>query len=291
MAEGRRGLGRGLSALIDEAESRGEPGRTASGIRELPIELIHRNHDQPRRHFDEVELDELAASVRQKGVLQPILVRPMPPAIDEYQIVAGERRWRAAQRAGLHVVPVIIKEMTDLEVLEIALIENIQRTDLGALEEARGYAALVERFARTHEAVATIVGKSRSHIANTLRLLRLPETVQHHLETGRLSAGHARALIDHPEAEALAQRIITSGLNVRQTEILARAGPPKPRARKVDLDAAGDADTRSLENDLSDVLGLEVAILDKDGAGELRVRYRTLEQLDDLCRRLTRPPT
>jgi ParB family chromosome partitioning protein len=258
-------------------------------IRETPIELLHANPDQPRRVFAEADMDELAGSIKQRGVLQPILVRPIPGSGSEYQIVAGERRWRAAQRAGLHLVPIVVRELNDLESLEIALIENIQRTDLGALEEARGYAALIDRFSHSQAAVATIVGKSRSHIANTLRLLRLPQAVRDHLEAGWLSAGHARALIDHEAAETLAERIVALGLNVRQAEALARA-PTKGKSGKVAAVAAGDADTRSLEHDLSEVLGLEVEIRDKNGAGEVRVRYQSLEQLDDLCRRLTRPP-
>jgi ParB family chromosome partitioning protein len=285
MAEGRRGLGRGLSALLDEAETVGASGRPV-GAREIPIEFLRRNPDQPRRSFAEPELDELAQSIREKGVLQPILVRPMPGESAEYQVVAGERRWRAAQRAGLHSVPAIVRDLGDLEVLEIALIENIQRADLGPLEEARGYATMIDRFSRTQDSVAAMVSKSRSHVANTLRLLRLPPAVQEHLEAGRLTSGHARALVDHTAAETLAARIIALGLSVRQAEVLARrdaktATPRSGRGR------AADADTRALENDLSEVLGLAVAILDKGGTGELRVHYQNLEQLDDLCRRLT----
>jgi ParB family chromosome partitioning protein len=288
MAEGRRGLGRGLSALLGEAESASTPeGRRAAGAQEIAIELIRRNPDQPRRVFGEDELDELAASIRQRGIIQPILVRPLPDHPGEYQIVAGERRWRAAQRAGLHLVPALVRDLDELEVMEIALIENIQRADLNALEEARGYAAMMKRFSRSQETIAGIVGKSRSHVANTLRLIRLPQAVQDHLEAGRLSAGHARALLDLDEAEAIAQDIVRRGLNVRQTEAIAkrlRAGP----VRKAPQPPGKDADTRALENDLSETLGLSVEILDAGGAGELRIAYKTLEQLDDLCRRLTR---
>jgi ParB family chromosome partitioning protein len=286
----RRGLGRGLAALFGESETGRAPGRPGFVIRETPIELLYANPDQPRRVFADSELDELAGSIKQRGVLQPILVRPIPGSGSEYQIVAGERRWRAAQRAGLHLVPIVVRELNDLESLEIALIENIQRTDLGALEEARGYAALIDRFCHSQGAVATIVGKSRSHIANTLRLLRLPQAVRDHLEAGRLSAGHARALIDHEAAEMLAERIVSRGLNVRQAEALARAGPRKGKSAEGTAEPAADADTRSLEHDLSEMLGLEVVIRDKNGAGEVRVRYQSLEQLDDLCRRLTRAP-
>jgi ParB family chromosome partitioning protein len=288
MAEGRRGLGRGLSALLGETESASTPeGRRAAGAQEIAIGLIRRNPDQPRRVFGEDELDELAASIRQRGIIQPILVRPLPDYPGEYQIVAGERRWRAAQRAGLHLVPALVRDLDELGVMEIALIENIQRADLNALEEARGYAAMMKRFNRSQETIAGIVGKSRSHVANTLRLIRLPRAVQDHLEAGRLSAGHARALLDLDEAEAIAQDIVRRGLNVRQTEAIAkrlRAGPVK----KAPQPPGKDADTRALENDLSETLGLSVEILDAGGAGELRIAYKTLEQLDDLCRRLTR---
>ena len=297
MAEGRRGLGRGLSALLDEAQSASTPeGRRAVGALDIPIELIRRNPDQPRRAFGAEEMDELAASIRKRGVLQPILVRPLPDTDGEYQIVAGERRWRAAQLAELRAIPALVRDLDDLEVAQVALIENIQRTDLNALEEARGYAAIQERSPYSVETIAAFVGKSRSHVANTLRLLRLPQAVQDHLEAGRLTAGHARSLLDLDEAEELAERIIARGLNVRQTEALARrvrAAPPgsEPLAggRRARTAAKKDADTRALESDLAEVLGLEVEILDAGGAGELRIRYATLEQLDDLCRRLSRP--
>jgi ParB family chromosome partitioning protein len=288
MAEGRRGLGRGLSALLDEAEAASSPeGRRAAGALDVPIELIRPNPDQPRRAFDTAEMAELASSIRQRGLLQPILARPAPGAPGEYQIVAGERRWRAAQLAGLHAVPVLIRDLSDLEVMEVALIENLQRTDLNALEEARGYAAMLERHPRSQEEIADVVGKSRSHVANTLRLLRLPPAVRDHLEAGRLSAGHARPLLDLADAEDLAERIIERGLNVRQAEALARqsrgaGGKPARPAR------GGDADTRMLESDLSEALGLTVKIRDSGGSGEVRIAYGNLEQLDDVCRRLTR---
>ena len=306
MAESRRGLGRGLSALLDEVgaaevpatpEARAAAGPApaapaVSGALDAPIELIRRNPEQPRRVFAQAELDELAASVKEKGVIQPILVRAMPGAPGEYQIVAGERRWRAAQLAGLHSVPVLVRELSDAEVMEIALIENVQRADLNPIEEAQAYQTMAQRFSHTQDALARIVGKSRSHVANTMRLLRLPAPVIEHLEAGRLTAGHARALLDVEGAEALAQRIVDQGLNVRQTEVLARqageaggggkaaTAPRKPKGK--------DADTRALEADLAEVLGLDVEIRDAGGAGELRIRYATLEQLDDLCRRLTR---
>ena len=289
MAEGRRGLGRGLSALLDEAEAATtQEGRRAAGALDLPIEIIRPNPGQPRRAFDSEELAELAASIRERGVIQPILVRPSPKGAGEYQIIAGERRWRAAQLAGLHAIPALVRDVADLEVMEIALIENIQRADLNALEEARGYGAMIERFNRSQDAIAGVVGKSRSHVANTLRLLRLPGPVQAHLAAGRLSAGHARALLDLDEAVAVAEDIIRKGLNVRQTEALAkslRAGSGAPRRPAV---ARKDADTRALEHDLGDVLGLRVDIRDMGGAGEVRIFYRSLEQLDDLCARLNR---
>jgi ParB family chromosome partitioning protein len=291
MAEGRRGLGRGLSALLEEAQAATtQEARRAAGVQELPIELVRRHAEQPRRHFDAEALQELAESIRERGIIQPILVRPLADAPGEYQIVTGERRWRAAQLAGLHAIPALVRELDDLEVVELALIENIQRADLNALEEARGYAVIIKRFNRTHEAIAGIVGKSRSHVANTLRLMRLPQSVQDHLEGGRLTAGHARALLDVDGSEALAERVIRSGLNVRQTEALAkraRSVGPAPVARRA---KSKNSDAAALESDLSEVLGLKVAIRDAGGEGEMRIAYKSLEQLDDLCARLMRAP-
>jgi ParB family chromosome partitioning protein len=290
MAEGRRGLGRGLSALLDEVQSVSTAeGRRAAGVLDVAIELIHPNPAQPRRAFGPEELEELAASIRQRGVLQPILVRPLPGEPGQYQIVAGERRWRAGQQAGLRAIPALVRDLGDQEVMEVALIENIQRADLNAVEEARAYEAISLRFERNPEIIAKVVGKSRSHVANTMRLLRLPDAVREHLEAGRLTAGHARALLELDDAEALAERVIKQGLNVRQTEAVARAarlgrGPTGPGARSK---APRSADTVALEGDLEDVLGLKVQILDRGDGGELRLSYSTLEQLDDLCRRLT----
>lgn len=294
MAEGRRGLGRGLSALLGETEADMVEGVVAPGraAQETPIELIVRNPDQPRRQFGEADLVELADSIREKGVLLPILVRPAPGLPGQFQIVAGERRWRAAQRVGLKTLPVIVRELDDLAVLEIAIIENVQRADLNAIEEALGYKALIERFGRTQDAVAQTVGKSRSHVANVLRLLGLPQEVQDLLASGQLSAGHARAIASTKDPLRLAQQIVAEGLSVRAAEALARKttddASPKPGAKGQARAASKDADTRALESDLSEVLGLEVEIMDRGGVGEVRLHYATLEQLDDLCRRLTR---
>lgn len=288
-AVGRRGLGRGLSALLEETGPAPAEGPPAGTGRETPIELLRRNPDQPRKTFDETDLDELANSIRERGVLQPILVRPAPGAPGEFQIVAGERRWRAAQRVGLHTVPVLVRTLDDGEVAEISIIENVQRADLNPLEEALGYKSLLDRFGRTQDAIARVVGKSRSHIANALRLLNLPASVREHLEAGRLSAGHARAIAAAPDPEALAQAIVNGELSVRQAEALARdANPAEPAAKaRRPRGAPADADTLSLEHDLGEALGLAVKILDRNGSGEVRVRYETLDQLDGLCRKLS----
>jgi ParB family chromosome partitioning protein len=290
MAEGRRGLGRGLSALLDEVEGASTPeGRRAAGVLDLAIELIRPNPGQPRRAFGPEELAELAASIRERGVLQPILVRPMPGQEKSYQIIAGERRWRAAQQAGLRAIPALVRDLADQEVMEVALIENIQRADLNALEEARGYDALAQRFKHSPEAIAQVIGKSRSHVANTLRLMRLPPVVQEHVEQGRLTAGHARALLEVGDAVTLAERVVKQGLSVRQTETLARiAKREKGPASRGAKGAAKDTDTRSLEADLEEVLGMKVEIRHRGAAGEVRIGYATLEQLDHLCRRLSR---
>jgi ParB family chromosome partitioning protein len=278
--ETRRGLGRGLSALLGENEAGSGPG----GAREVPIELIQPNPDQPRTQFGEAELEELAQSIRRKGLLQPILLRPAPGAPSDYQIVAGERRWRAAQRAGLSTVPALVRELDDVETLEAALIENLQRADLNPLDEALAFSGLMGISAATQEQVAEAVGKSRSHVANTLRLLQLPETAQQMVRGGQLSAGHARAVLAAADPEALARRIIAENLSVREAEAAARSGAPaKPGARAA---KAKSADSLALERDLSERLGLKVEIADRDGKGEVRIRYASLEQLDHLCRKL-----
>lgn len=281
-----KGLGRGLSALLaDAGEAPEEELRAAADT--APIDLIRPNPGQPRKAFKEEELDELAASIREKGVIQPLIVRPDPNKEGAFQIVAGERRWRAAQRAQLHEVPVVIRELTDLEVLELAIIENIQRSDLNPVEEASGFAQLMEGFGHTQEKLAEAMGKSRSYIANSLRLLSLPPAVIEHLRAGRLSAGHARALITADDPEKLAEEVIAKGLSVRATEQLIKdrkAAPvrkPAPRSEK-------DADTRALEADLSANLGLKVQIDHKGAGGEVRVRYSSLDELDGLCQLLSR---
>lgn len=297
-ADRPRGLGRGLSALLGEGEEadilRGEEEAAAaqaapSGTRTLPLDLIAANPDQPRKRFSEEELAALSASIAERGVLQPILVRPAPGRAGYYQIVAGERRWRAAQRARLHEIPAVIREFTDRETLEIAIVENVQRQDLNAVEEARGYRQLIEAFGHTQEDVAQAVGKSRAHIANTLRLLALPASVLDHLEAGRLTAGHARAVVSAGDPASLAEKIIADGLSVRGAEALARKQQaPERKARAGHMEKAQkDADTRALEADLAERLGLEVEITHRGEAGVIHVHYSTLEQLDDLCRRLS----
>jgi ParB family chromosome partitioning protein len=296
-AEGRRGLGRGLSALLGENEvsatlAPDAPRPAAGSAQWVPIELLHPNPDQPRKVFSEAELDELASSIREKGVIQPLLVRPAQAA-GEYEIVAGERRWRAAQRAGARELPVVIRALADGEVLEIGIIENVQRVDLNPIEEALAYRQLMERFGRTQDAVAEVVGKSRPHVANALRLLNLPEAVQGYVLQGQMTAGHARAVLASSDPVSLARQVIDQNLSVRQAEALAKragatAGGQGPRAKAPGHTGGKDADTLALETDLSEALGLTVEILDRDGAGEMRIHYATLEQLDEVCRRLSK---
>lgn len=265
-------------------------GAQPTGVRAVPIESLKPNPDQPRKHFSAENLEELTASIRDKGVLQPILVRPQPGEDGMWQIIAGERRWRAAQAARLKAVPIIERAMDDVEVMEVAIIENVQRADLNPVEEALAYGSLMSRFGRTQDALAGVVGKSRSHVANTIRLLQLPDSVLDHVMENRLSAGHARALITAPNPEALAEQVLAKGLNVRQTEALARRaaeGPKSSKAKPV-LSGEGAADVAALEQDLADALGLKVLLSDKGGKGEITIKYGTLEQLDDLCRRLMR---
>lgn len=293
MSERQRGLGRGLSALLGENVAESAPvdgGAQPTGVRAVPIESLKPNPDQPRKQFAAEHLEELTASIRDKGVLQPILVRAQPGQDGMWQIIAGERRWRAAQAARLKFVPIIERPMDDVEVMEVAIIENVQRADLNPVEEAMAYGSLISRFGRTQDALAGVVGKSRSHVANTLRLLQLPDSVLTHVMENRLSAGHARALITAPNPEALAEQVLSKGLNVRQTEALARRASDGPKASKAKGMPSGEgaADVAALEQDLADALGLKVELTDKGGKGELTIKYATLEQLDDLCRRLMR---
>ncbi len=292
----RGNLGRGLAALFGEEEGGFGDLNEIGSAKEVPIEQIHPNANQPRRHFTEEALEELSASIRSNGVLQPILVRHHGQRPGEYEIVAGERRWRAAQRAQLHQVPVLVRDIDDGQALELALVENLQREDLSALEEADAYHHLIERFHYTQEALAKDLGKSRSHIANTLRLRALPEAVKALLERGELRAGHARALLSAEDPEALAQKIVKKRLSVRQVERLIQQekSPKAPKARRPrSMPKSGadkDPDTVALERDLSDMLGLKVTIDFHEEGGALTIRYQTLEQLDDVLRRLNQTP-
>jgi ParB family transcriptional regulator, chromosome partitioning protein len=277
-----RGLGRGLSALLgEEGPAANAAPSDASKPRTLPIAFLKPNRFQPRHDFREAEMQELAASIRERGILQPIVVRPTGQA-NSYEIVAGERRWRAAQIAKLHEVPVTVREFSDPEALEVAIVENVQRSDLNVMEEAGGYHELMTRFGHTQEQLSELIGKSRSHVANTLRLLKLPESVRILIIEGKLSAGHARTLVGLANAEEVAKEIIAGTLNVRQAEKKAR-GPKRTKGK-----VRKDADTKSMEEKLTSLLGLTV-LIDHKGArgGEISIRYKTLEQLDDVCRRLT----
>lgn len=287
---GRGGLGRGLGALLgevarDEADV-GEGGTQRAAVRMLPVGAIAPHPEQPRRHFDEAALDELAASIAERGVIQPIVVRPHG---HDYQIVAGERRWRAAQRARLHEVPVVVRDYSDADTLQIALVENIQRQDLNAIEEAEAYQRLVDEFGHTQDALAKVVHKSRSHVANLLRLLDLPAEIQARVGDGSLSMGHARAILGAADPLMLADRVVAQGLSVRQTEKLARGTrtTSRQRARPAQHEA-GSADIIALETQLADLLGLKVRIaFTPEGSGTLSLDYSTLDQLDMLCQRLS----
>lgn len=289
-----RGLGRGLSALMAEvpSETDGEkPGQKRASELNVPIERVLPNPDQPRRQFDVEKLDDLAESIREKGIIQPLIVRDDPNQKGSYQIVAGERRWRAAQKAQLHEVPVIIREFSDVEVLEVAIIENIQRADLNPVEEAAGYRQLIDRFGHTQEKLAQALGKSRSHIANQMRLLTLPADVQKLLSDGLLSAGHARALITSDNPSALAREIIKRGLSVREAERLAKtkASPKVASKQKTRRTAEKDADTVAIERDLSANLRMKVEINHSAGgeSGEVVIKYASLDDLDELCQRMS----
>ena len=289
-----RGLGRGLSALMADVNpapvsTQTEAPRNAEVL--VPIEKIVANPNQPRRQFLQEDLDDLTASIKEKGVLQPLIVRPKAGGV--YEIVAGERRWRASQAAQLHEVPVLIREYSDLEMMEVAIIENIQRSDLNAMEEAQSYKQLMEKFGHTQEKMAEALGKSRSHIANLVRLLHLPEDVQILVQERKLSAGHARALITSDNASDLARKIVKGGLSVRATEALVKkdaAGIRPAPAKKAKSAAEKDADTRALEGDLSAMLKMKVSIDHKPGgeAGSVTISYENLDQLDELCNLLSR---
>lgn len=287
----RSSLGRGLNALFGETPEEfgtAEPSRQPKAV---PIEFVHPGKFQPRKRFDPEAIQALVESVRERGILQPLLVRRHPDAPTDYEIIAGERRWRAAQLAGLHEVPVVIRELSDREALEIALIENIQRQDLSPLEEADGYRRLMDEFGHTQENLASAIGKSRSHIANMLRLLSLPEGLKDLLNDGQLTAGHARALLGVPDPDALARVVVAKGLNVRQTEQLAReanAGAAAAQARAVGRSsAAKDPDTLALEKEMTNRLGLTVRIDQKGSGGTLTIQYGTLDQLDAVLQRLS----
>ncbi|MEM7661317.1 MAG: ParB/RepB/Spo0J family partition protein [Pseudomonadota bacterium] len=306
MMEDRRSrpsrLGKGLSALIGEVEAvaPSQPAPTQSTTEvaagdapaSVAINRIMPNPSQPRRTFDQDELEELADSIRTRGVLQAILVRPDPKGGQGYQIIAGERRWRAAKLAGLQSIPAVVRDADELELLEVGIIENVQRSDLNPMEEAEAYGALMKRFGRTQESLAESVGKSRAHIANTLRLLKLSESAREHLRNGRISAGHARAALGGEDPDSLIDQAVSKSLSVRDVEALARlskgALPPRPSSpNATSIRRVKDVDTEALEADLVRTLGLSVDIRHQGEGGELRIKYRDLEQLDDVCRRLT----
>lgn len=291
----RTNLGRGLAALFgEESEDYASLDKVRS-TKTVPIEHLRPGRYQPRHHFDAEAVNALAESIKAQGILQPILVRRVPDRPDEFEIVAGERRWRAAQIAKLHEVPVLIRDLTDAESLELAIVENVQRQDLTPLEEAEGYRRLVDEFQHTQEDLARTVGKSRSHIANTLRLLGLPDSIKTLLQEGKLSAGHARALLGCENAQALADKIVRQGLNVRQAEKLVQdAKSSGSTTRKAKRPAADhppkDTDTLALERDLTALLGLKVSINFQGSGGSLTIHYKTLEQLDDVLHRLNQMP-
>ncbi len=290
MSAQKKRLGRGLAALIGDDVAEERVARDTRGMRTVAVADLVPGPFNPRRHFDEEELAELAASIAEKGLLQPILVRPGEGGM--YEIVAGERRWRAAQKAGVHEVPVIVRALSESEALEVALIENVQRSDLNPLEEAQGYARLIEQFGYTQQQLAEIIGKSRSHVANTLRLLNLPEQVREMVRAGELSAGHARALVAVADAEELARKIARLGLSVREAERLAQEHAEKDDGREApsSTSAGGgkrdDANVRALVRELEEALGVAVDIRPGRRGGRITLRYDSLEQLDDICRRL-----
>jgi ParB family chromosome partitioning protein len=286
--EARSRLGRGLASLIGDVGGEAAHVERTRAQRKVAIEFLKPNPRNPRRVFSDVELGELADSIRQHGVIQPIVVRPVKGAQDRYEIIAGERRWRAAQSAGLHEVPIVPVDVSDSVALEIAIIENVQREGLNAMEEARGYHALASEFKRSPDDIAKTVGKSRSHVANMMRLTKLPDDVQALIAAGELSAGHARALIGVPDPSTAAKRIVAEGLNVRQAEALAHEeGVPERKPQKAPADKAQkDPDTLALEKRVSDALGLAVTVDHKNPGGVVQIRYRDLDQLDAILKRL-----
>jgi len=284
--DGRSRLGRGLAALMGDvsAEATTTPERARSQ-RRVPIEHLRPNPRNPRRNFSDAELDELAASIKERGIIQPVVVRPVRGVKDAYEIIAGERRWRAAQRAALHEIPIVPFEASDSEALELAVIENVQRTDLNPLEEAGGYQALASEYGHSHEDIAKIVGKSRSHVTNTLRLLKLPEPVKAYIHAGKISAGAARMLIGAADPEEMAREIVDRGLNVRQVEALAKdRAPGSGKAAKKRV--VKSADTIALERRVSNTLGLTVTVDHRSKGGVLHIHYRNLDQLEEVLRRL-----
>ncbi len=284
----RSRLGRGLAALIGDVGEETATFDRGRGQRRVPIEFVKANPANPRRQFDPADLQELAESIRERGIIQPIVVRATAGQLDSYEIVAGERRWRAAQLAGLHEVPIQLVDVNDREALEIAIIENVQRSDLNALDEAFGYERLVAEFGYQQQDLAKVIGKSRSHVANTLRLLRLPESVKAHLVAGRLTPGHARALLAVPDPAAIAEEVVAKGLNVRAVETLAQEAKDTPPAERKPRNSVAekDEDTLQLERALAEALGLKVTVDHRGPGGTVKVAYRTLEQLDELCRKL-----
>ncbi|TPM04238.1 ParB/RepB/Spo0J family partition protein [Mesorhizobium sp. B2-3-10] len=285
----RKRLGRGLAALIGEIDRPAAPEKTGmSADGKVPIEFISANPKNPRRHFGDAELTDLAQSIREHGVVQPVVARPSPTQAGRYEIIAGERRWRAAQRAGLTEIPVIIRDVNDRTALELAIIENVQRADLNPVEEAQGYQQLIDDHGYTQADLGQVIGKSRSHVANTLRLLKLPDVIRDMLVDGALSAGHARTLVTAEDPAGLAKRIVEEGLSVRQAEALAQmpAGASSNGTKPAAPAAEKDADTLALEKLLTDTTGMIVTVDHKGKGGVLRVAYRSLEQLDELCRRL-----
>jgi ParB family chromosome partitioning protein len=289
MADDRRSrLGRGLAALMGDVGAETKSTEGTRNARCVPIEFLKPSPRNPRRSFAEEELEGLAASIKERGIIQPVVVRAVGETKDHYEIIAGERRWRAAQRAGLHEIPIVPLEATDSQALELAIIENVQRTDLNPLEEASGYAMLASAYGHSHEGIASIVGKSRSHVSNTMRLLKLPEAVKAYINAGQISAGAARMLIGAPDPEGMAREIVERGLNVRQVEALAKEraqSPAKAGKRRRD---AKSADTVALEHRLSNVLGLTVTLTERGNGGVLQIHYRALDQLDEVLRRLER---